>query len=165
MMKLEGLFIGFEIRCEPTLIADSRAQAFGFEDRFQRMKRFGTHLNGLGHRFGAEGDDHELLDIQVIGGMGAAVDHVHHGHRQDPGVDTTQVAEQGQAEAHWQPPGPRPWRRPGWHWRPVWICWPYRPGPACMRPGSSGRRHPCRGFHSAMVVLTLFTAVTTPLPP
>jgi len=42
--------------------------------------------------------DHELLEVDRVVGVGAAVEHVHHGHREHVGVDAADVAEQRQAE-------------------------------------------------------------------
>jgi len=42
----------------------------------------------------ADRHDHELLEIERIVGVGAAVDHVHHRHRQRACTAATDVAEQ-----------------------------------------------------------------------
>ena len=48
---------------------------------------------------GAHGHDHELLDLHVVGGVGAAVEDVHHGHGQHLGVGAADVVVQGGAQA------------------------------------------------------------------
>ena len=45
----------------------------------------------------AQGHDHELLDVDVVVGVRAAVDDVHHGGRQQAGADAAEIAEQRQA--------------------------------------------------------------------
>ena len=44
------------------------------------------------------GHDHEFLEVDGGVGVGAAVDDVGHGHRQDFGVGPTEVLEEGLAE-------------------------------------------------------------------
>ncbi len=44
------------------------------------------------------GHDHEFLDVDGGVGMGAAIDDVHHGNRQDIGVEAADVAVEGNAE-------------------------------------------------------------------
>ena len=58
--------------------------AGGFERRAQRVEDFGARAQGLGKGGGAYGHDHEFLEIDRIVGMHAAVDDVHHRHRQEP---------------------------------------------------------------------------------
>jgi hypothetical protein len=61
--------------------------------------------------------DHELLQVDVVVGVLAAVQHVHHRHGQHVGVGAADVAEERQAELFgggaWRP---RATRR-GWRWR------------------------------------------------
>ena len=45
----------------------------------------------------AGGDDHELLEVDLVVGVRAAVEHVHHRHRQDAGVRAAEVAPQRHA--------------------------------------------------------------------
>ena len=45
------------------------------------------------------GHDHEFLDVQAVGGVGPAVDHVHQRHRQQAGQRASQIAVEGQIEA------------------------------------------------------------------
>ena len=101
----QGLFIGAQIGREPAFIAHGRIQAFALKYFFQCMKGFGAHLNGLADRFGTKGNYHKFLNIQVVGGMCAAIDDVHHGNRQHPGIDAAKVAVKGQAESHGGRPG------------------------------------------------------------
>ena len=43
-------------------------------------------------------DEHELLDVEPVVGVGAAVDHVHQGERERPGIRAAQVAEERDPE-------------------------------------------------------------------
>src|SRR6185295_4313399 len=49
----------------------------------------------LGERGGLGRDDHELLEIDSVVGVLAAVDDVHHRHREDPRVRSAEVPVQG----------------------------------------------------------------------
>ena len=62
------------------------------------MEHLGAHAQGLAEAAGAHGHDHELLDLHVVGGMGAAVEDVHHGHGQDLGVGAADIVVQGGAQ-------------------------------------------------------------------
>ena len=49
-------------------------------------------INGGAHR-----NDHELLQVEIVVGMGAAVNDIHHGHGQLASIHAAKVAVQGQA--------------------------------------------------------------------
>jgi len=59
--------------------------------------RLGRDPQRLGEALRAGGDDHELLQVDRVVGVDAAVDHVEHRHRQGPRVLAAEVAEQGHA--------------------------------------------------------------------
>jgi len=61
------------------------------------VEHLGTPANGFAERGCAHGDDHELLQVQAVVGVCAAVDHVHHGHGQLHAAHAAQVAVQRQA--------------------------------------------------------------------
>ena len=64
------------------------------------MEHFRAHTQRLGEALGADGHDHELLDVNVAaGGVCAAVEHVHHRHRQRLGVAAADVVVQRQAQS------------------------------------------------------------------
>jgi hypothetical protein len=52
---------------------------------------------------GADGHDHELLEVDVVVGVRAAVEDVHHRHGQGDGVDAAEVAVERQAERRVRP--------------------------------------------------------------
>ena len=58
------------------------------------MKRLDTHLETLTEALGSDGHDHELLQIERVIRMHAAVDDVHHRHRQHVGIGSTDPLEQ-----------------------------------------------------------------------
>ena len=65
---------------EAALVADGRGDAAFAQDLLERME----HLGAVAHRFAERGrpdrQDHEFLDVEVVVGMLAAVDHVDHRH-------------------------------------------------------------------------------------
>ena len=79
---------------EAALVADGGGEALLLQHLLQRVVRLGADLERLGERFGARGDDHELLEVDRVGRVHAAVDHVHHRHRQRPRALAAEVAEE-----------------------------------------------------------------------
>ncbi len=77
----EGVFVGRQVRCETAFVAHGSAQATGLEHRLEVMEDFGAHAQRIGKGLGADRLDHEFLDVDVVVGMLAAVDDVHHRHR------------------------------------------------------------------------------------
>ena len=63
----------------------------------ERVVGLGAPAQRLGEARRAERHDHELLQVDVVVGVRAAVEHVHHRRRQDVGVGAADVAEQRQA--------------------------------------------------------------------
>ena len=62
------------------------------------MEHLRAHAQRLGEALGADGHDHELLNIDVAaGGVCAAVEHVHHRHRKGLGIAATDVVIQALA--------------------------------------------------------------------
>ena len=78
---------------------------WGGQDLFQGLKGFRRHPQGLGKGGAADRHDHELLDVQVVAGVGPAVDDIQHGHGQRGGIGTPQVAVEGQARQGRPGPG------------------------------------------------------------
>ena len=62
------------------------------------MEDFGAHAKGVGEGLGADRHDHELLEVDVVVGVGAAVEDVHHGGGEDAGVDAAEVAIERETE-------------------------------------------------------------------
>ena len=73
---------------DPSVVARSR-QFF-----FQRVKDFGAHADGFFHVAGGHRHDHEFLNVDWVICVLAAIDDIHHWHRQDTGRGATNVAEQ-----------------------------------------------------------------------
>ncbi|CAG7001180.1 hypothetical protein PICSAR164_02797 [Mycobacterium avium subsp. paratuberculosis] len=81
---------------EAALVAQAGAQALLLQHRLQRVIHLRTPAQRLGETRRADRGDHELLDVDGGVGVRAAVEDVHHRHRQDVRVGPAQVAEQRQ---------------------------------------------------------------------
>ena len=82
----QGVFVGSQVRRETTFVTDGSVQATGLEHGFEVMEDLGAHAQGIGEILGANRLHHEFLDVDVVVGVLAAVDDVHHRYRH--GVDT-----------------------------------------------------------------------------
>ena len=94
---LERFGIGLEVGREAALVAHAAAQAGLVQHALESVIDLGAPAQALGKARGAHRHDHELLEVDVIVGMHAAVEDVHHGRGQQVGVDATQVLVQRQA--------------------------------------------------------------------
>ncbi len=95
---LECLGVGLEVRSESALVAYAGDMTVLGKDGFELMENLSTHAKGLGKCLRANGHDHELLDIQVVGSVFATIDDVHEGYGQQFGIGATEVLVQGQAK-------------------------------------------------------------------
>ncbi len=92
--QLDGLLVVPETRGEPALVAHRGAVVLPGQHAFQGAVDLRAGAQGFGERTEPPGDHHEFLDIDVVVGMGAAVDHVEHGHRQSAGLLSAEVPVQ-----------------------------------------------------------------------
>ena len=96
---LQGVLILFQVGGIAALIAHAGGGgAVLLQGVLQGVEHLGAHTQSLAEGLGAHGHDHELLDLHVVGGVRAAVEDVHHGHRQLLGVDAANVVVQGHAQ-------------------------------------------------------------------
>ena len=96
--QLDGFLIRLEARCEAALIAHPCLVPFLLQDRFQVVEDLDAHPQGVGKILRAVRDDHEFLEVDVVVGMRAAVQDVHHRHGQQAGRDASQVPIERQME-------------------------------------------------------------------
>ena len=94
--QLERRDVGRQVRREAALVAQSGGQALLLQHALERVVDAGTHLEGLAEGRRTDRSDHELLHVDVGVGVRAAVDDVHHRHRQHVGVRATDVAVERQ---------------------------------------------------------------------
>ncbi len=81
---------------EAALVAEAGGQALLLQHRLERVVDLGARAQRLAEGRRADRRDHELLDVDVGVGVRAAVEDVHHRHRQQVGVGAADVAEQRQ---------------------------------------------------------------------
>ena len=62
---------------------------------FQGVKDFGAHAHRFADVRGTDGHDHEFLNVDRVVGVFAAVDDVHHRHRQNAGRGASDIAIKG----------------------------------------------------------------------
>ena len=87
-----------QVGCEAALVADAVAEPAVVEHLLQRVVRLGAPAQRLAEARRADRHDHELLQVDRVVGVGAAVDDVHHRHRQHVRVRPADVAVQRQVE-------------------------------------------------------------------
>ena len=91
--------LGVDIGREAALVADGRVVPGILEQLLQRMEHLRSGAQSLAEALGPDRQDHELLDVQRVVGVGAAIDDVHQRRRQDARVDPAEVAVERQAGA------------------------------------------------------------------
>ena len=95
---LQRVLIGRQVGSVAALVADAGGgSAVLLQGLLQLMEDLGAVAQGFLEALGADGHDHELLDIDAVGGVGAAVEDVHHGHGQGLGIDAADVVVQAHA--------------------------------------------------------------------
>ena len=77
---LDRLFIRSQIRCETALVTYCGSQRPAAQHRFECMKNLGAVAYRLADRARGNREYHELLQIDAVVGMLAAVDDIHHGY-------------------------------------------------------------------------------------
>ncbi len=81
-----------DIGCKAALIAHPGGQTGLIQLFLEHMEHFGAHAHRLGDAARADGHDHEFLNVDRVIGMLAAVDDVHHRHRQQPRRGAADIA-------------------------------------------------------------------------
>ena len=94
--RLQRRLVGLEVRREAALVADRGVQAALLQGRLEVVEDLGAHRSASREARRADRDDHELLEVHVVVGVRAAVDDVHHRHRQDVRRVAAEVAPQRQ---------------------------------------------------------------------
>src|SRR5262249_46659024 len=85
---------------EAALVADGGIEPAIVEDLFQIVEHLGAHAERLTEGPRSKGHDHELLEVEVVVGVLAAVEDIHERHGQVLGVAAAQVAVQRQLDRH-----------------------------------------------------------------
>ena len=88
--------VAVEAGREAALVAEAGREALLLQHRLERVVDLGAGAQRLGEGRRADRRDHELLDVDVGVGVRAAVEDVHHRHRQQVGVGPADVAVERQ---------------------------------------------------------------------
>ena len=91
-----GLVVGHVGR-KAAFVTHGHTHALVIQDFLQRVEYFSAVTHGFTKARRAQRDDHELLQIKIVVGVCAAIDHVHHGHRHLHAAHAAKVAVQRQA--------------------------------------------------------------------
>ena len=92
---LDRLLVRAEIGSEASFVTHRGGEAAMAEHPLERREHLRPATHRLAQRPGAEGRDHELLEVHVVVGMGTAIDDVHQRHRHQEGAPFAQVAVEG----------------------------------------------------------------------
>ena len=91
--QVQGLLVRLYIRCKSTFVPYAGCVTPALQNCFETVKDLHAHAQTFGKDLGSSRDDHELLRIQVIVGVGASIQNVHHGDRKDARVGAAYVTE------------------------------------------------------------------------
>ena len=94
--RLQRRLVGLEVGREAALVADRGVQPALLQRRLERVEDLGARAQPLGEARRADRHDHELLEVDRVVGVRAAVEHVHHRHRQHVRRLAAEVAPQRQ---------------------------------------------------------------------
>ena len=91
---VECLGVGAEIGRKAALVADRGAMPLVVKDLLEAVEHLDCHPQSLAERPRPDRHDHELLEVDRVVGVGAAVEHVHHRYGQDVGALPAEVSPQ-----------------------------------------------------------------------
>ena len=89
--QAQGCFVRIQVGSKAALVTHCSRQAPSAQNPAQRVIRLGAPAQRLAEGSGADGHDHELLQVDVVVGVLAAVDDVHHRRRQHMSVRPADV--------------------------------------------------------------------------
>ena len=81
-----------QVRREAALVAHVGVVAGILEGLLEGVEDLGAHAHRLGEAVGADGEDHEFLEIDGIVGVRPAIDDVHHRHRKHARLRSAHIA-------------------------------------------------------------------------
>ena len=136
-----------QVRCEAALVADIGVVAGIVQALLQRGEDLRAHADRVRNGAGADRLDHELLDVDRIVGVHAAIDDVHHRHRQRARIDAADMAIQRNAEVLGRRLRHGKRHREDRVGAQAATCSPCRRGRSGFRRSSPARSGPCRRSH------------------
>ena len=92
--RLQGGLVRFEVGREAALVAHRRCQAAIVQRSLERVEDLGAGAQRLGEAGRADRDHHELLEVDLVVRVRAAVQHVHHRDREHVRRLAAEVAPQ-----------------------------------------------------------------------
>ena len=95
--NLDSISIAFQVRSKAALVTQSSGEAFFFQQSLQVMINLGIHAQCFAEGFCTNRHNHEFLNIYVVVCVLAAVQNVHHRHRQLLSSYAAQIQVQRQA--------------------------------------------------------------------
>ena len=105
-------FDGFDVRLhgrrEAAFVADGGVVAALLEHAFQRVEHFDAPAQRFRKRRRAHGHDHEFLEVDVVVGVSAAVEDVHHRSGQSVCAGAAEIAVERNVQALALRRGPPP---------------------------------------------------------
>ena len=96
--ELQGRLVGLEIGGEPALVADRRPEPALGQRPLQRVEDLGPCPQRRREARRAGGDDHELLQVDGVVGVGSAVEDVEHRNREQVGLVAREPGELGDVD-------------------------------------------------------------------
>ena len=94
--RLERGLVAGQVGREPAFVPDGGREVSLLQHLLERMEYLDADAEAVGEAVRADRHDHELLEVHVVSGMGAAVQDVHHRHGEDVHHRTAEVAIQRQ---------------------------------------------------------------------
>ena len=94
-----SFFVAAQVGGKATFIPHVGAVALGLQHALEVVEDLGAHAQAVGERLCAHRHDHEFLDVDLVVGVRATVQDVHHGHGKGACTHTPHVAVQWQSKA------------------------------------------------------------------
>ena len=94
-----GFFVASQIGGKSAFVSHVGAVTLAFQHALQVVEDLRAHAQAVREGLGAHRHHHEFLDVNLVVRVRAAVQDVHHGNGQRPGIHPTHVPVQGLAQA------------------------------------------------------------------
>ena len=162
--RLQRLLVRAEVGREAALVADGRAQPALVQPALQRVEHLGAHPQRLREALGPGRHHHELLEVDAVVGVRAAVQDVHHRHGQHARAVAAEVAVERQARLRRGRLGDREGHAQDRVRAEARLVRASRPARSARGRPPPGRWRPARSPRLAISPFTFATAWLTPLP-
>ena len=92
----DGFFIALDIRGESAFVAHIGAVSFFLQHRFQGVEDLHSPAQPFAETAGTHGHHHEFLEVDLVVGMRAPVEDIHHGNGKHFGIGAADITVKGQ---------------------------------------------------------------------